>query len=299
MEEKAMMKKKTTLKGKMVTCLAAVMTMAMMLTVNVSAAQNRSSNFNKSYKLTGSQAQDVMAVAKAQVGKTKSQLKYTEAWCANFVLDCARLANVPSTVIPYNYASGSSCRSLYNYMLSNCKAKVTTSPQAGDLVFYYCEKCKAYAHVGYYDSNGYTIEGNMYVNNTSKVMRYNTAYCDGSGHSTKNAIKKIYVRPNYQKTVSSTVSYTAPKKVTGLNLKTSRKKLIVSYSKAAGASGYQIQYRKKGTSSWTTVTCTATSKTLSLKAFTNYQVRVRAYVKAGSVYKYGAWSNIATKMTFI
>lgn len=294
-----MMKKKITLKGKMVTGFAMMLATVMMFTVNVSAAQNRSSNYSKNYKLNGTQAQNVVAVAKAQIGKTKSQLKYTEAWCADFVLDCARLANVPNTVIPYNYASGNSCRSLYNYMISNCKAKVTSSPQAGDLVFYYCGKCEAYVHAGYYDSNGYTIEGNMYENNTSKVLQYNTAYKDASGHSTTNTIRKIYVRPNYQKAVSSTASYTAPKKVTGLTLKTSRRKLIVSYSKAAGAAGYQIQYRKKGTSRWSTVTCTATSKTLSLKAFTNYQVRVRCYVKAGSACKYGAWSSIAAKRTFI
>lgn len=354
-----MTEKKRTLKGKMISCMIMMVTTMMMLTANVYAAQNRSQYYNKSYALTGNYAQDLVSVAKAQIGKTMNQLKYTEAWCADFVLDCARLANIPSTVIPYNYTSGASCGNLYNYMLKSCKASETTKPQAGDLVFYKCSSCNKYVHVGIYDGTGYMIEGNV----NGKVMRYKTDYKDSNGHTTSNKIKRVYVHPNYQKSISGasvylnasfftytgksitpyvTVKYGSttlkkgtdytysisnnvkpgiatitikgigsytgtkkagyyilPKTPTGLKLKTSGKKLIVSYNKSTGATGYQIQYRKKGTSSWSTVTCSAASKTLSLSRLTNYQVRVRAYVRVGTAYKYSGWSSIATKKTWI
>ena len=52
--------------------------------LNVSA-QSRSGNFSKNYTLNGNPADDIVAVALAQQGKTKAQLGYTEAWCADFV----------------------------------------------------------------------------------------------------------------------------------------------------------------------------------------------------------------------
>lgn len=191
------MKSKKT-NGKMLFCLAMFLILNMMCTVNVSATQNRSKYYSTNYTLTENQAQDVMAVAKAQVGKTKSSLKYTEAWCADFVLDCARLAKLPDNIIPYNYKSGGGCSYLYNYMLKSCNAKVTNSPVAGDLVFYYCTKCKKYVHVGYYAGSGYHIEGNV----SGKVLKYNTYYCDVNGHSVKGGtIQRIYVHPNYKKSM--------------------------------------------------------------------------------------------------
>ena len=63
-------------------------------TVRIQASQSRSSYFNKSYTLSGTQADRLVAVAQAQLGKTKSQLRYTEAWCADFVSDCANLAGL-------------------------------------------------------------------------------------------------------------------------------------------------------------------------------------------------------------
>ena len=52
--------------------------------LTVSATQNRDSYFSKNYTLTGNIRDDIVAVAAAQNGKTKAQLGFTEAWCANF-----------------------------------------------------------------------------------------------------------------------------------------------------------------------------------------------------------------------
>lgn len=359
-----MTEKKRTLKGKIISCIIMMVTTMMMFSTNVYATPNCTSRYSKNFTLTGNRAQDIVKVAKAQVKKTKSQLGYKQAWCAYFVLDCARLANIPATVIPYDQTSTGGCGNLYRYMINNCNAKVTSSPQAGDFVFYRCNRCDAYVHVGLYDGTGYMIEGNV----NGQVMRYNTAYNDVNGHSSQAAkgqktatIQKIYVRPNYQKSISSatitlnrtsfnytgksitpyvTVKYGSttlkkgtdytcsitnnvkpglgivtingignytgtkkagfyilPKTPTGLKVKSQSKKLIVSYNKTTGATGYQIQYRKKGTSKWSMVTCSATSKTFSLARWTNYQVRVRAYVRVGIEYKYSGWSSIVTKRT--
>ena len=97
--------------------------------------------------------------------------------------------------------------------------------------------------------------------------------------------------------------YIVPKQVTGLKLSVSRRTLTVTYQRSAGATGYQIAYRKKGSGKWYTTDCSMISQKLSLGALTNYEVRVRAFVqvKSGtSVQKqYGAWSTTAVKRTLI
>lgn len=48
------------------------------LSLSVSATQDRSSNFSKNYKLTRNNASDLVAVAQAQLGKPGKQLGYSE-----------------------------------------------------------------------------------------------------------------------------------------------------------------------------------------------------------------------------
>ncbi|MCI7813974.1 MAG: fibronectin type III domain-containing protein [Robinsoniella sp.] len=144
-----------------------------------------------------------MKVANAQVGRTKAQMGYTEAWCADFVYDCARLAGISEKVIPYNYQQGAYVPSLYSYMINNCGAKVVSSPRAGDIAFYKCSSC-GWVHVAIVaDSSGVTIEGNYTLtgNNYSQVVK-NTwnQYYDQYGH----AASKVYVRPNYSAVPSDT-----------------------------------------------------------------------------------------------
>ena len=106
------------------------------VSITASATQDRSSNFNKSYTLTGNNAKDIVTVAKKQNGKTGSNLGYSEEWCADFATDCARLTGMSSSVVPYTYSGRGSCKLLYNRMINNCGAKVVTTPKAGDFVFF-------------------------------------------------------------------------------------------------------------------------------------------------------------------
>ena len=99
--------------------------------------QSVSHNFTQSFTLTGNGATDVVAVANAQIGRSKASLGYTEAWCADFVSDCAKLAG-QSAAVPFN--GGVSY--LYNAVL-NAGGYQVSSPQAGDLVFYYCTRVGA------------------------------------------------------------------------------------------------------------------------------------------------------------
>ena len=61
------------------------------------------------------------------------------------------------------------------------------------------------------------------------------------------------------------------------------------WNKSAGASGYQLQQYKN--SQWTTIkNTTATSYSISsLKSYTSYKFRLRAYVKADGKNYYGSW----------
>ena len=106
------------------------------VSITASATQDRSSNFNKSYTLTGNNATDIVTVAKKQNGKTGSNLGYSEQWCADFATDCARLTGMSSSVVPYTYSGRGSCKLLYNRMINNCGAKVVSTPKVGDFVFF-------------------------------------------------------------------------------------------------------------------------------------------------------------------
>ena len=172
--------------------------------LSVSAFQNCSYNYNKNYSLTGNYAIDIVAVANAQVGKTQSDLKYTEAWCADFVMDCARLTGMPDSIIPYNYSEGAYVPNLYNYLVNNCGASVVSNRQAGDILFYYCSKCGGYKHVSIVIDGTYSVEGNYYMNNVSQVVKAKS-YWDDCGHSTNDYISRVYVRPKYNNKLGTPV----------------------------------------------------------------------------------------------
>ena len=98
----------------------------------VEATQNRTNNFNKNYSLTGNATEDILNVARAQLGKTGSQLGYTEEWCADFISDCAALAN-QSAAIP---ASGSCISLRANIITAGGRYVNVNDAQPGDIVFY-------------------------------------------------------------------------------------------------------------------------------------------------------------------
>ena len=96
----------------------------------------------------------------------------------------------------------------------------------------------------------------------------------------------------YNKNGSRIVRLTAP-----VQYKPSSKasgKLTVRWKKAAGASGYQIQYAaSRSMRGSRTVSASALTRTLSgLKKGSTYYVRIRAYKKASGKTYYGAWSSV-------
>lgn len=157
------------------------------------AAQSMSGNFNKSYSLGNNDADNMVAIAQAQLGKTKAQLGYTEAWCADFVSDCAKLAGINSK-IPFN----SSCYYMYNAVL-NAGGTVVSTPQKGDLVFYYCTACSSvpWVHVGLMVNSTQSIEGNY----GGAVSSVNGVYRDSNNHTVASGtVIRKFVRPAYNNT---------------------------------------------------------------------------------------------------
>lgn len=175
-----------------------------------SLTQDRTMYYVKDYTLTGNYIVDYLNVARAQMGKTKSQLNYTESWCANFANDCARLTGMPDNIIPYNYSMRASCAYMYDYMRNYCNARIidrAEDTQPGDLVFYYCPAAGFFLHVGIIENSDYFIEGNrkyydseperkvchLSFNYNYKCYVHPTGVNDyESGH-----VERIYVRPNY------------------------------------------------------------------------------------------------------
>lgn len=97
---------------------------------------------------------------------------------------------------------------------------------------------------------------------------------------------------NYAGSVSSSfVIY--PHKVTLKTGKsTGKKKLYVKYTKATKVSGYQIAYRKKGSSSWKYKTTSSTSQTITgLSRKKYYYVKIRSYKTISGKKYYSSYSN--------
>ena len=152
-----------------------------------------------------------------------------------------------------------------------------------------------------YTYNGSTRKPSVTVYyNGSKVSSsyYTVTYASGR----KNAgVYKVTIKgkTNYSGTITK-YFYIKPKKVTISSAKSSAsKKLTVKWKKPTGGagSGYQIAYRKKGSSTWKykKVSSSTLSKTLTgLTKGKYYYVKVRGYVKNGSTYKYGTWSSTKT-----
>ena len=165
--------------------------MVVMPTMSVSATQSKINNFNKLYTLTGNAQNDMVAIAKAQIGMTQSQLGYTEQWCADFVSDCARLAN-QSIAIPAN----GSCYSLMN-AVKNAGGHTVSKSEAlpGDLVFFSSSSNPnggAHVELVYGYSNGVlkSIGGNCHIDGVSKVY-------DRSNGKSSSVSYYCVIRPNY------------------------------------------------------------------------------------------------------
>lgn len=190
-------------------------------------------------------ADSIVDIARAEIGNSYYQ-KYNghkNAWCADFVTWCAKQAGVSSI------ASSSSCYNMYMGMKDSCER--VYSPQKGDIVFFYCNKCSTTAgkwcHVGIMEDATYSIEGNNWSDGTSKVQRgksYNHNGDLGYRHGdSSGCITRIYLRPNYDNSSTS-----AP---TDVHLDRSQvwydiQDDIVLYPRANGADYFWISVHKDG-----------------------------------------------------
>lgn len=170
------------------------------VSITASATQSRTGNFNKSYKLTGDDAKDIVAVAKKQSGKTGSNLGYSEEWCADFVMDCSRLVTgITTSEIPYAYSGGGSCNLLYSKMINSCNAKVVSTPKVGDLVFFDWSGKKSTSNLHHVaivtavSGNKVTVIGGNQGSGSSLYSRKVSTVTYSINYS---CIAK-YVRPNY------------------------------------------------------------------------------------------------------
>lgn len=153
----------------------------------VNATQNRSGNFNKNYLLSGNGAEDMLSVASAQLGMTGSQLGYSEQWCADFISDCAILANQSNAIPAAGY-----CPTLRQNIINAGGWYVSKSDaKPGDIVFYGPNGAN-HVEVVYFASNGNIStyggnsgsEGNLYSRRVKK-------------HPTQTQTITYIVRPKY------------------------------------------------------------------------------------------------------
>ena len=145
-------------------------------------------------------ANEIVSIAQREIGNGYSKYtqytgpiggRYDYAWCASFVSWCGNQAGVSCI------GKTASCYSQYNYMISHGGQRVS-SPQAGDIVFFYCNNCSGTAnqwcHIGIMVDSSTSIDGN-YNNKVSYDRSY--SHYGSLGYKHSNGISKIYVRPNY------------------------------------------------------------------------------------------------------
>lgn len=146
-------------------CIVVLLAVILMIAVlplsamRANATQSKSENFSSNYVITGNGASDMVAIAAAQLGRSGSQLGYTENWCANFLVDCAKLAGQSAAIGSYGYCSG-----MYNAIIAAGGKVTTSSPKVGDICFINWDGGSSMNHVEIVSKveNGviYTIGGN-------------------------------------------------------------------------------------------------------------------------------------------
>ena len=127
---------------------------------------------------------------------------------------------------------------------------------------------------------------------TGKIIVTGMGIYEGTVEKTFRIVEKADSTKNSEQTRVSAV--------TGLKAKALKGKLKISWAKAAGVSGYEIQYSLKSNfkkvKKITVAKASTKAKTIKgLKKKKKYSVRIRAYKKVRSKKIYGAWTKIAKK----
>ena len=171
-----------------VLCITLVTTLVNIPNQYVYATQNKTYNYSKGYSIQGNGADDIVNVAMAQVGKTGAQLGYSEQWCADFVSDCADLANQGSAIPRNGY-----CPSLQNAIINAGGYSVSvSSARKGDIAFY--------------GPNGASHVEIVYANNGGRICSIGGNSGSGSNCYSRSVRNHTYqtltitkiLRPNYK-----------------------------------------------------------------------------------------------------
>jgi Tfp pilus assembly protein PilX len=114
----------------------------------------------------------------------------------------------------------------------------------------------------------------------------------------KSADREAKAKARRQAASARAAVVTAAKKlnVKGLKAVSKKKKVTVSWKKTPGASGYQVQYAKKGEAfkNLKKATTKTSVKSKKLKKKAKYSFRVRTYKVVSGKKVYGKWATIKT-----
>ena len=153
------------------------------------------------------------------------------------------------------------------------------------------------------NATGYVIYRSTNGGSYSKVKTISSSSTTSwTDSSVKPGRVYRYKIRSYKKSGSTTVyssSYSSVKKVTAKPAKvtitsvssSSSRSAKVKWNKVSNATGYQVAYRRKGSSTWNYVTVSTNYKKVTSLRKKNYYVKVRAYTKYNGTKYYGSWSS--------
>ncbi|MCR1869872.1 C1 family peptidase [Longicatena caecimuris] len=142
---------------------------------------------------------------------------------------------------------------------------------------------------------GKAIQPNVTLTYGKTVLKKNRDYTlqYGTNKTCGKATLKIVGKGGYGGSMCKTFTI-VPKQPTNLHLNTTKHKAVnVSYKKAAGASGIQIAYCRKGSKHWNYYQTSRNCYQLhTLSSGKPYQIKVRSYVTTAKVRHYGSWGKV-------
>ena len=182
---------------------AVLLTLITIISTFVFAFANCNLKLVNPASLSGNQALDLVAVAKANLSKTGAELGATEHWCADFIYNCARLANISESIIP----TSGRVSSLQAALMANGAVEVK-EPQAGDIVFY------GPSHAAIMADSLYAYQGNFSGKGSGEAFWTSSkvVYCKYSSATNYAQYGATFIRPKYKTPVSS-----APQKTLTVN----------------------------------------------------------------------------------